>query len=1612
MNLEGLEHDRQLEVSAGLGDLASAPGDYQNYVEALFRHEPRGELAEWTDTDLAARAYGYLNFARARAVGTALVRCEVDAGNNHARILVVNTDLPFLVDSVAMALRRHGTISALRHVTLAVRRDTEGVLVPGGITRPRQDDQYDNDPLVESWVEITLQPSAGGETESAEFTATIEAAIRSTLADVTVAVTDQADMEAVARKAALSLKSDAAESQLDSAYEASELLHWMCAENFTFLGYCSYRLVTAPEPGTSTLEPLPESGLGVLRPNHHEHRHHTLDRLTTTRAFGPDVLMVSAAGTRSTVRRDAPLDYVGIKIVDSAGVTVGEHRFLGLFDGTLDTSDMRTIPVVNRTAARTLAILDRDPRSREGLELLDILQDYPRRELLQSTAEELAPTVLAVLHLQRQPRVRAFIRQDTYGRAVSILLYVPQDRFSPTVRRAVVTAVSGVLGGAAVDHNTRIGETALVRVHITAWPNTEEARVDAAELSRVVVEAARSWTEKLDELLSGTGSQSVGDFVPAAVPLSYQERFSPAEAVAHLTSFAELVEVPHRRLLLTITPPPPEDATTDLISAVAVTTEPMVLASALPIFGYLGYELTAEHPHVLTGTDGQLAYMYEFILRARSRAHRLDADTAARTAEAFEASYSGHTDPDALHALITTAAMDWRQVLVLRAYAAYLRQSGWTFSTEFVNSVIAGHPKIAAAVWTLFRTRFDPALPDGKRDHTELVSEIEAAIDQVQGIEPDLILRTLLDTVLATSRTNAFRRLFAPMDGPVDTILSFKLDPRKIRGLPTPIPQVEMWVFARTVMGTHLRFGHIARGGIRWTDRVEDFRTEVLGLVRAQMVKNAVIVPTGAKGAFLPRLLHTDTNRAQQLEIGRAAYGTFVDGLLDLIDNFTKDESGTYRVDPAPRTVRHDGDDTYLVLAADKGTAQFSDVANAIATARGFWLGDAFASGGSNGYDHKQMGITARGAWESVRQHLFEIGIDSDSDPVTAVGIGDMSGDVFGNGLLRSRSLCLVAAFDHRHIFLDPNPDPNPAFEERLRLYGLPGSSWADYRPDLISTGGGVFPRSAKRVTVAPEARAALGLDEARAHYTPNELVRAILSAPVDLLFNGGIGTYVRASSETDSEVGDSANDAVRITGRDIRSRVIGEGGNLGLTPLGRREAALHGVQLNTDAIDNVAGVDTSDHEVNIKIALEAAIADGTLDPDKRNILLQSLTDDIADRVLAHNRAQNTMLSVARAEAAEMAPVHRRMLTALERQGVLSREVESLPSDAELEQRITQGGALTSPELCTLLAYVKLDLKSAVLASGITGEAWADHFRTAYFPDGVVAVCGDRLGSHPLAHQITATAITNRLVDDNGITFVFRMQEETGAPVGAVVRAWEVVRHAVAQPNYLAGIAALDPSATADTRVRMQLSHRRLVERSVRWLLANRRHTIDVSAETARLTSVVEPLRDRLPDFLVGADRSAVDVKHHRYLDDRHVPDPLARRTASLFQEFSLFPISEVALRTGTNPEHTARTYFRVAERFRLDKLLRRVAALRRVDNWDAMSRAALRDDLYFSVSDATRRLLDVADLLPESDLIGPLTSDWLDNVLDAALDPAREPELAVLLVATNALRSFAENLA
>jgi glutamate dehydrogenase len=778
--------------------------------------------------------------------------------------------------------------------------------------------------------------------------------------------------------------------------------------------------------------------------------------------------------------------------------------------------------------------------------------------------------------------------------------------------------------------------------------------------------------------------------------------------------------------------------------------------------------------------------------------------------------------------------------------------------------------------------------------------------------------------------------------------------------LPEPRPAYEIWVYSPSVEGVHLRFGAVARGGLRWSDRREDFRTEILGLVKAQMVKNAVIVPTGAKGGFVGKSLPDPAaDREAWLAEGVRCYTTFIRGLLDVTDNLVPDDSADNgrRVEPPPRVVRHDGDDTYLVVAADKGTASFSDIANSVSAEYGFWLGDAFASGGSVGYDHKAMGITARGAWESVRRHFREMDVDTQTQDFTVVGIGDMSGDVFGNGMLLSEHIALVAAFDHRHIFLDPDPDPAASYRERRRLFELPRSSWADYDTSLISAGGGVHPRSAKSVPITRQVAAALGLPDGVTRMTPAELMRAILSAPVDLLWNGGIGTYVKASTESNAEVGDKANDAIRVDGSALRVKVVGEGGNLGLTQRGRIEAARSGVRVNTDAIDNSAGVDCSDHEVNIKILLDAVVADGDLTAKQRNTLLHDMTDDVAHLVLRDNYEQNVLLGNARRQAVVMLPVHQRFIRSLEANGQLDRGLEFLPSDAEIAERVEAHQGLTSPEFSVLVAYSKITLANGLLETALPDDPWFFGELRDYFPRQLQERYGDRMPSHPLRREIITTCLVNDLVNRGGITFAFRAMEETGAGVEHVARAYAVCREIFGLREYVAAVEALDSRVPTDVQTTLYLEFRRLLDRSTRWFLQNLRDDFDVAEEIERFRPVVAGWRDRMTELLVGTELERLQGQASRMVE-RGVPEELALRHAGLLDEFSLLDVTEIALLDGVDADEVARVYFVLSERYGADVMLRRISDLPRNNRWEALARGAMRDDLYAALEALTRAVL------------------------------------------------------
>ena len=993
---------------------------------------------------------------------------------------------------------------------------------------------------------------------------------------------------------------------------------------------------------------------------------------------------------------------------------------------------------------------------------------------------------------------------------------------------------------------------------------------------------------------------------------------------------------------------------------------PITLSDVLPQLQHMGLEVVDEHPYHFRGNSSVGSFwIYEFGLRPPAAA----ASGGLRQIfeDALTALWNGQTEDDGFNTLVLTAGLTWREVTLLRACAKYLRQGGMRFSEDYVQRVLRSNGAITRLLIRLFESRFDPARQGGAGERCEAITEeIRGQLDEVVSLDHDRILRSYLAVIDATLRTNYYKlespggvRLAGGSGGVVppgqQATLVLKLDPGSVPGLTSPRPKFEIFVYSPRLEAVHLRFGRVARGGLRWSDRLEDFRTEVLGLVKAQEVKNAVIVPSGAKGGFVCKRLPDPADReAYQAEV-LACYQTFIAAMLDVTDNISGDQ-----VVPPPGVVRRDGDDPYLVVAADKGTATFSDAANEIAARYGFWLGDAFASGGSEGYDHKKMGITARGAWESVKWHFAALGLNPDTDDFTAVGVGDMSGDVFGNGMLLSEHIRLIAAFDHRHVFIDPAPDPAASFAERSRMFALPRSSWADYDQALISPGGGVWPRTLKSVPVSPQARTALGIDSTVSALSPDELISAILAAPVDLLWNGGIGTYVKASSESHADVGDRSNDAVRIDASRLRARVIGEGGNLGLTQAARIEYSLGGGLMNTDFIDNSAGVDTSDHEVNIKILLADAIRDGAIPASGRHQLLNEMTDEVAALVLRHNYRQNMALAVARAQAPGLLHVHARYLRKLIRDKRLTTEQDVLPDEREIAERRSSGGGLTNPELALLLAHTKIAASEDVLTASLPDDPYLHRVLDGYFPAPLQARFADRMEAHPLRREIITTSVVNEMIDTSGITFLFRLIEETGASVPDLTRAWLVAREVFDMPAFWRQVEALEGRVGIAAQITLLLEGRKLTERAARWLLHNRRPPFDIEATVGFFADGVRTVRSGLPKLLTGRDLSGFEDRRDSYLD-LGVPLDLAERVAAMVPTYSAFDIVQVAASAGRGIEETAEVYFDLADRLQITRLRDRITALPREDRWSTMARAALREDLYAAHASLTQDVLGVS---------------------------------------------------
>jgi len=1505
-------------------------------LEALLRDYYHGVEPE----DLGGRSaqqildvlLAHRRAARQRRPGQAVV--VLAAGEGGTAVDVVTDDMPFLVDSLtAQVTRLGGAVRLVVHPQLLVRRDPAGSLLEvlrHALAEPEGDGQP------ESWIHLEL--------DAVDDPTALAEDLRRVLADVRAAVTDWAAM----REVGLRLVADLAE-RGPEVEEDRELLRWLVEDHFTFLGHVEHRF-----DGDRDV-PVPTSGLGLLRANRIADSSGALAREVAERPRQRQLLSLTKAGTRSPVHKPAYLDVIGVQALDERGQVVGRHQFVGLLASAAYTESVRRIPVVRRKVADALALSGYPATSYNGRDLLAILETFPRDELFQTGVDDLSRIATSVLRLRERRQLRLFLRRDDSGRYMSALVYLPRDRYTTRVRVAMEQVLRAAFGASGVEFTARVTESVLARLHfvVRVEPPAVLPDVDVPALEARLAAVARSWNDDLAEAASRAfGAQESARLLKTygeAFPEAYKEDFPASTGLADLARLAALV--PGGPLEMSSYAQPGEPGEQRRLKLYR--DGPLSLSEVLPVLQALGVDVLDERPYELPCADGRSRWVYDFGLRYRPGSAPPPGGSDPLLMDAFAAVWSGRADSDGFNALVTRARLSWRQVLVLRGYAKYLRQTSSTYSQEYVQDVLAANVHVAGLLVQLFEALFDPGPGAGDPAGTApdaLVAKVTAALDDVASLDQDRILRSLLALVQATVRTNHFQT--AEGGGP-KPYLSLKLDPQRVPGLPLPRPKHEIWVYSPRFEGVHLRFGAVARGGLRWSDRREDFRTEVLGLVKAQMVKNAVIVPTGAKGGFVgKRLPDPAADRAAWLAEGVACYRAFISGLLDVTDNLV---DGV--VVPPPDVVRLDGDDSYLVVAADKGTATFSDIANGVAADYGFWLGDAFASGGSAGYDHKAMGITARGAWESVRRHFRELDVDTQREDVTVVGIGDMSGDVFGNGMLLSEHLRLVAAFDHRHVFLDPDPDPAVSYAERRRLFALPRSSWADYDPALLSEGGGVHPRSAKWIAVSPQVRVRFGLPEGVAGLTPQELIRAVLTAPVDLFWNGGIGTYVKASTETHAQVGDKANDAIRVDGRALRARVVGEGGNLGLTQLGRVEYALGGGRVNTDAIDNSAGVDTSDHEVNFKILLQAAVREGALDLDRRNALLAELTDDVARLVLRHDYAQNLALGTARVQAPSMRPVHARFMAQLEARGELDRTLEFLPTAAVLDERAALGLGLTSSELSVLLAYSKITLRAQLLDSRIPEDGWFQGALRGYFPAALVARFGDRLPAHPLRRQIITTSVVNDVVDRGGITFVFRACEETGATPAEVVRAYAVAREVFDVEDLWAAVEALDGAVATSAQTLVLLEARRLLDRTTRWLLQARRTSIDVAAEVTRFRDALAGLTPRIPDLLVGVEAQRLDRRAGE-LAGSGLPAALALRTACLLDAFSLLDVVEIAAGSGRSPDEVAGVYFALSDRFEIDRMLTTISGLPRTDRWQSLARSSLRYDLYAALAGLTSDVL------------------------------------------------------
>ena len=1512
----------------------------RDFLAALYGYATPEDLARYRAEELAAIAEQSWSLLAKRKRGAPNIRFEPAPLTPSVAVLEIdNDDMPFLVNSVLGELNERGLdVRLLVHPLFTIERDAAGNLLAFKGTRKADGGR-------ESFIHIHVEGMA-----DAAQRAEIVRALEEVLADVRTCVEDWRPMLARVGEIIAELRANPPPLAADEIAEAIQFLEWMAGDNFTLLGVRDY----AFSAGEDALEPMFETGLGLLR----AHEMRLLRRGQELVIFTPEILeflrepkllIVTKAAVRSRVHRRVHLDYVGVKRFDRDGKLVGECRLCGLFTSTAYTRSVRTIPYLRRKVDNVIRRAGFDASSHSGKALVNVLENYPRDELFQIDEDTLYQFALAILQLDERPRVRVLPRADRFDRFVSVLVYIPRDRYDSQTRAAIGEYLATVFKGRLRAFYPFFPEGPLVRVHfIIGRYEGETPSLDRAELDRAVEAIVRSWTDGLHEALAAgpRGGQATALFARYrdAFPIDYREVYPPPTALADIGLLEALTfEGPLGVELYRHAGEGPASAGLKVFSH----SRPIPLSERVPVLENMGFRVVDERTYHIRPEGTADVWFHDMTLESALGQPFELAALRERLEACFLAVMGRSAENDGYNALVLATGLAWRDVALIRALSRFLRQIRVPFSQDYMWATLRKHAGIAAKIVALFHARFDPRLgvPPDERTAREaaIMAEIEAALQTVDSLDEDRILRRFLNAVAAAIRTNFYQR---DRDGRAKELIALKFSSRKVDGMPLPRPLYEIFVYSPRVEGVHLRFGKVARGGIRWSDRPQDFRTEILGLVKAQNVKNAVIIPVGAKGGFIPKRLPAGGAREAIQAEGTAAYRLFISTLLDITDNIG---TGTTGVVPPIDVVRHEGDDPYLVVAADKGTATFSDIANEIAIAHDFWLGDAFASGGSAGYDHKKMGITARGAWESVKRHFREMDVNIAVTPFTVVGVGDMSGDVFGNGLLREKTTKLLAAFDHRDIFIDPEPDPERSFAERKRLFDLPRSSWQDFDKTVISKGGGVFPRAAKEIRLSAGAQKLFGVGE---KLTPQELIRAILKAEVDLLFFGGIGTYVRAADEGDDTAGDRANDAIRVCGRDLRCKVLGEGANLGMTQRGRIEAALRGIRLNTDAIDNSAGVNTSDMEVNIKIALSIPLRDGRLSLSARNALLAEMTDEVAALVLRNNYLQPLALSLSERRGLEDFGFLQRLIQTLETRGLLDRAVEYLPDDLQLTERRRRSQPFTRPELAVLLAYAKLSLYDDLLESAVPDDPYLGRELGRYFPKAIGARFPDALEHHRLRREIIATQLANSMINRGGPSLVVRIADQTGAAPAAIASAFAVVRESYGMTALNTAIDGLDNRIPGKVQLDLYAAVEDLLLDRIVWFLRN----VEL---TKGLADVVKHYRDGVAavaaalDGVLSEDALAARAARRQELAATGVADELAGRIADLGALAAAPDIVLVADRTGKAVAEVAATYFAAGAFFRLERI---ASAARNIPIADYFDRLAL-DRARDSIGDAERRL-------------------------------------------------------